>query len=970
MMRSSLSTFLKKLATLFVLSIIIQINAYADYVRTGNLNGVYFKLYYYSYSDNVAMVIAPPNGVKYAGDITVDTDIKIGSISYEVRGFESGAFMDQDEMVSLTCPITHGNAPSPSEFEGCTKLENLKLFTRDYSEYVTYGGALYEKLQNSNYALAICPPAITTLDVYFSTDGVIINSRSFVSTNNLKKINLSYNASISGGWGQFPNFESFNASSSVKYISSDGVLYTKDKKTLKAMPGRPRDEYKPLAETTTIGNSSFESCHIDNLYLDDKSFTIYPAAFSNFSGNLHLSGLSSLTKESNVTYLDGPCYFTEFCGNLILEGEVSQGLASHLSELNDDATISCEGKYIDLIRKYWNGNIVSTTPCWIKEREAGYASVLFSLDSDNESILENAKVYFKGLQISPNNGKYEINGLIPDSSYNIEIHYLDTDGNEAVIIDSIETQSVSAKYKMEILSTTQTSAICKLYVPKDILNLGLKGGVCTTNPSNIPNEEDDNESIITVTELDENNIINYNNNQGVMTIEIKGLTPDIIHEFTPIIANNNDQVRYNHHASSCRTAPLNLSVSFSELTQLSFKISSISNSGLLNCADWLIKTNDDNGELVPIEGYGKNYLYPGTEYYIPLYFEKDRVKFISGIWVKTAPMNFNVEFSNITPTTAKIDASYSNGNAVEYIKSINFTILNNNYENTVELTGLKPNTTYSVSMSVLMIFENDGSTSRKTYSATRDFTTKELLLTTLTPNCVNSSTANVRAETNIVYPESGAGFQWKKYDAPSSLPPNEGYGFARKGVLEGQIKNLQSTSYYNVRAFYKSADGTYYYGDWITFDPSDFSYFDPTVYSFDKPDIIQNSVILHGYALGGSDEILSQGFQYWNNQDISRSVGNVMTVHASGQLMQASLSDHPNGNYSYRAYVETLHGFYYGDEYCFSIETSVADSVQRDLETKNIVGFYNINGTRFDEPQKGVNIVLYNDGTSKKIVIR
>ena len=981
-MSTSLSNFLKRGLVFLLLIILIHVTAYADYETTGSLNGVYFKLSYHTYSDNVATIIAPPEGTKYVGDISINSNIRIGYDNFEVRGFESGAFIGQDEMVSLSCPITYGETPSPSEFEGCNKLENLKLFNaNNYSTYTTYDGALYEKKQTFSkpyttyYQLVICPPAISSLDVYNSTYEVVVNPGSFVSKNNLTLIKLSKTATVSGDWGEFINFDGFDASVSQNYFSSEGVLYTSDKKTLIAMPGKPRNEYKALTDATIIANSSFASCHIENLYLDDKSFTIFPFAFSNFLGNLHITGLSTLTQESHVTYIGGCKYFTNFNGNLYIKGEISQNFASYLGDLNENATIYCEGKYIDLIRKYWTGKIVSTTPCWISEREARYTSALFSLDSDIKSIIESAKVYFNGVQLNPNNGRFEINGLVPDSSYEIEIHYLDKEGNEAVTTDYIETLSIEGSYSISIISSTQTSVVCQLFVPKDILNLGLKGGIYSTNPGNISysNENDDNEPIITVTELNEENVIYFNNyNQGIIKIEISGLTPDISHEFTPIIVNNNNQVNYDRWVQHYRTAPLNLSVTYSELTQRSFKISSIRNSGVFNCSDWVIKTKTDSGELIPIEGYGKDYLYPETEYYIPLYFEKNNVKFSSGIRVHTASINFNVNITDITPTTAKISASYNNGNAIEYIENIDFTISSSKYENNTVLTGLKPNTTYSVSMSVLMAFENqDGSKYRKTYSATKNFNTKELLLNTLPPNCVNSSTANVKAETNISFQETGAGFQWIKYDAPSSLSPNQGYGFVYEGVLEGQIKNLQPTSYYNVRAFYKSSDGTYYYGNWITFDPSDFSYFDPTVRSFDNPEIVQNNVTLYGYALGGSDAIISQGFQYWNNQTRSRNVDNVITVHANGQLMQATLRDLSVGNYSYRAYIETSNGFYYGDEYNFSIELSGIEDIQSDEDFENtVLGYYNLNGTRFDNPQNGFNIILYKDGTSKKIIIR
>jgi len=119
------------------------------------------------------------------------------------------------------------------------------------------------------------------------------------------------------------------------------------------------------------------------------------------------------------------------------------------------------------------------------------------------------------------------------------------------------------------------------------------------------------------------------------------------------------------------------------------------------------------------------------------------------------------------------------------------------------------------------------------------------------------------ATTNISDEETNAGFQRRKYDAPEALKSNESFAAIYDGQLEGYIKNLQSASYYNVRAFYKSASGTYYYGDWVTFAPNDFSYFEPTVYTYDATSVTDVTARVKGYVMQGTDEVTEQGFEYW-----------------------------------------------------------------------------------------------------------
>lgn len=37
---------------------------------------------------------------------------------------------------------------------------------------------------------------------------------------------------------------------------------------------------------------------------------------------------------------------------------------------------------------------------------------------------------------------------------------------------------------------------------------------------------------------------------------------------------------------------------------------------------------------------------------------------------------------------------------------------------------------------------------------------------------------------------------------------------------------------------------------------------------------------------------------------------------------------------------------------------------------RNVVGYYNVQGQRLNEPQRGVNIIRYSDGMSKKVLVK
>lgn len=329
-----------------------------------------------------------------------------------------------------------------------------------------------------------------------------------------------------------------------------------------------------------------------------------------------------------------------------------------------------------------------------------------------------------------------------------------------------------------------------------------------------------------------------------------------------------------------------------------------------------------------------------------------------------------LKYENLSPSTVELIGDSDPGDAkiVERWWTVNDRDIPG-YKMTV--TGLKPDTEYNVSYNV----KTD-----KGYVENRSikFTTPSLSLEMLQPRGVSASSAIVAATTNISDQEPNVGFQWKKYDAPSSLKPNEGYAAIYDGTLEGNIKNLQTDKYYQVRAFYKDYWGDYHISDWVTFDPSDFSYFEPTVHTYPIENVGSDNATLRGYALPGSEDVVSQGFQYWirpaDHNAMSREVsaGDMQTIAASGQIMSVVIENlQPGTTYVFRAFAETASGFSYGEEQTFTTEEQTGiGNVYIDDNEPEIVGYYDISGRKSSEPQRGLNIVVYSDGTTRKMVLK
>jgi len=352
----------------------------------------------------------------------------------------------------------------------------------------------------------------------------------------------------------------------------------------------------------------------------------------------------------------------------------------------------------------------------------------------------------------------------------------------------------------------------------------------------------------------------------------------------------------------------------------------------------------------------------------------------SCITIETKKITASLNVTCISPTSISGNVTYEKGDAVETIEEgvsdLNATMKGNKFM----ATGLEPNTEYTFK-GFLDLYYNGIKTGR-IRSDSKVVTTSALELTTLKPKVVNSTCAIAAATTNISEEETNVGFQWKKYEAPESLDPNEGYSRIYDGQIEGYIKNLQGT-YYNVRAFYKSADETYYYGDWVTFDQTDFSYFEPTVHTYEATDVTHNSAKVKGYVMQGTDEVTEQGFEYWvcGNASSARKVrammgaasADVTTVLATGQVMTATLDGlQPCTTYTCRAFVTTTGGTTYGEEQTFTTTedaTGIYD-VQTETTEPTIIGYYDLQGRKLNSAVKGVNIIRYSDGTARKVYVK
>ncbi len=302
--------------------------------------------------------------------------------------------------------------------------------------------------------------------------------------------------------------------------------------------------------------------------------------------------------------------------------------------------------------------------------------------------------------------------------------------------------------------------------------------------------------------------------------------------------------------------------------------------------------------------------------------------------IQTGPTNIKVSGTYTNDEGYKVRTGFYDPKTDTFVEGDSY-----NYDN------LKPYKYYDSYYIVYRVYVSDDKYESKSIYAS----TQPLTLQTINPRVTTNTSAVVSAQTNISDEETHVGFEWRKIDAPDVIPSKSGAAVIYGGLMEGQIKGLDSNTYYKVRPYYEAYDGSRYYGEWIGFDPSDFSYFEPTVHTYAlTSEPTGTSVNVRGYAVAGTDDIKSQGFEYWPTISPLAS----RTVAASGQAMTATLDGLKyNTDYTVRAFVSTSAKTVYGESVKFKTPAltgieNIVDEGNSDNNTR--LGVYDIQGRLVD----------------------
>ncbi|MCR4613687.1 MAG: leucine-rich repeat domain-containing protein [Bacteroidaceae bacterium] len=838
----------------------------------------------------------------YSGNISIASTIYDNSNkSYSVDYVSSGAFVNCDKLTSISWwPKYLKTSITPEFFKGCTSLESINISQNGKYDY--YSGLLYSiftyvifgnSIPEYRAGLCVCPPGKagninipTSVGSYPVTN---IKGAAFVGCKRIKSISLSSSVvSFEGGFEGCDSLTSFSVNyGNTAYYSSDGVLFQRSNNDLVAFPTAKNSDYYVPLTTKKILTKAFAYCKSNKIIVNESVTSIASDAFKDAEVNLYL-----LCPPNNSVY-------------------------SCLSQLSSNSVVYVHGKYLSEAKKYWTGEIHPIEDLWIGSSESYLGSVYFELVSTEEvDIVLSLTINSVRYEASSDN-TYLIDGLNPNTTYDVNIAYVDKDGVIISQLDSIQTSNPTLNATCVLKETGALTFSVESSVDAT-LSPSEQGLYCRETETKYPCD-DSGRSVV-------DNLIPGKN----YTLAPYALYRDsLFYGSEQKIYTNNISMSINAHTTQT-------TITINKIVVNEDESSTAVSSGIrINGNDYEISSFPYSIEgLIPCSKY---YIYPYAVYF----------------GEKVYGSSYQVTMKGVNPTLsitkgvtdAIVLGSYTEGDAT--MSSQTITIKNVTYSaDRVVLYGLDPNTSYTATFTVET---KEGS--KETITST--FTTANLMLKSLTPKNVRVGEAVVCAETNISDEETNVGFEWRKVDAPETVPSKQGTAIIYDGVMEGLIKNLQTTSYYNIRPYYQSAAGNMYYGEWIGIDPSDYSYFEPTVHTYASVAVADGAAVLTGYVMDGSDDIIERGFEYWVSGSDAKSrvkaeaPSDVQTVVASGQKMTATLNGlQSETTYTCRAYAKTSTETFYGEEVSFTtpVATGIEDMPINNEQLLSIHKVYDLQG--------------------------
>ncbi len=305
-----------------------------------------------------------------------------------------------------------------------------------------------------------------------------------------------------------------------------------------------------------------------------------------------------------------------------------------------------------------------------------------------------------------------------------------------------------------------------------------------------------------------------------------------------------------------------------------------------------------------------NGLTPGSKHYIQIgYTLNDKEYILDEYNFTTKSVSAYVYFADIQQTSASITAGASYGDAT--LVAQGYEVAGVTYDNSKggTVTELMPDTKYTCRSYV------ETKEGGRVYSTSKDFTTKSIYCYTRPVTCLSNRSATLNGSIDCDANSSAEfGFQWKKMTGWNSDPAFTKGHKLDDGTISVALVNgmLDPDTDYQYRAAVRYKNKIYY-GPWETFrTEAEYVYYPASVYTVFRTDRENNSLVLCGYYIAGSEAIVSQGYEYWKKNPgaihpLAAQSPAILTTDESMQHIFAP-GELPAGDYSVRAFVKTESG--------------------------------------------------------------
>ena len=375
------------------------------------------------------------------------------------------------------------------------------------------------------------------------------------------------------------------------------------------------------------------------------------------------------------------------------------------------------------------------------------------------------------------------------------------------------------------------------------------------------------------------------------------------------------------------TLPVGLNVTMSNVTQTSAKATVNVDAGSANIKNLEYRIGSSSSYKTVSSPISITGLLPDTYYYINFRYNVDGQTYTYDYGFRTLSTTVTISTSNVLQTSCLVSLSASVGTATYKGSGIEVSGLSEPIVvgdgDQVRVTELTPNASYTI---IPYVVTEEGG---KVYGSSRTVHTQSIDLETMAATNISNRSATMNGTIDCDdYSSAEFGFQWKEKAGWTTDPrftkgrKNED-GSISLGLVNGMLK---PDTEYEYRTAVRYKNNIYYASQWKDFRTElEFIIYPATPYTMYRTDSENNRLVLCGYYVAGSEDVVSQGYEYWKNGLNARQASQGATdnrqviVTDSTMASFIDLNSLDDGNYSLRAFVTTSSNTYYGQTLAFSV---------------------------------------------------